>query len=110
MLSSTEFVELIDNVVQFVSKRVEDNRKLSLLLLHVHEEAVEGWDQVIFAAIVQCIVHLTLGLDPSLLSNLRWVLVFLVLVGGLFLFIVILSWHAAIFADTEFFTGTLGEG
>ena len=86
---------------------MEDDSKLSLLFLHVHKEAEEGGDQVIFAALVQCIVHLALLFKPGLLSNLSGVNFLSIFIGGL-LFIVILSRHTAIFADTELLAGTLG--
>ena len=108
VFSSAEFVEFIDDVVQFSSERVEDACELSLLLLHVHQEAEEGGDQVVFATLKQRIVHLALGLNPGLLSHFGWVLVFILFVSCLSLFFIIFGRHAAIFADAELLTGALG--
>lgn len=108
MLSRAEFIEFIDDIVQFISKRMEYDCELSLLLLHVHEEAEEGWDQVILAPLKQHIVHFTISLDAGLLSDFGWVHIVFLLVGLLQIFIIVLSWHAAIFTNSEFLAGTLG--
>ena len=51
MISGAEFVEFIDYIVKLVSKCMEDDSELSLLLLHVHEKTPEGWDQMILSSI-----------------------------------------------------------
>ena len=58
MFTGAELVELIDGVIKVFAKGVKCDCKFALLLLHVHKEAEEGWDNVIPAAIEELRIHL----------------------------------------------------
>jgi len=110
VLTGAEVVELMDHVVEVLAESVKDDGELTLLLLHVHEEAEERWDQVELSLVVQFSVHFTLGADTSLLSGLGWVdiLVFLFAITFLLFFIAVCR-HRAILSDAKLLTCTFRQ-
>ena len=108
MLSGAELVILVDNPVKLRSEGLKGHGELSLLLLHVHEQAEEGWNQVVFASRKQLGVHLALKLQPCLLSDLGRV-IFFFLFAFLLLFLILDLRHGAILGDAELFAGALRQ-
>ena len=108
MLTSAELIEFIDNVVQFFSKRVENDSEFSLLFLHVHEKTEERWDKMILSSMEKSRVHLPFSFDTRLFLYFSWVDVFLFLVGFIYFFIFLFR-HGAVFSDAKLLTGSFGQ-
>ena len=108
VLSRAELVEFIHHIVQLSAESVENDSEFSLLLLHVHEETEEGWDQVVPSRVEQFRVHLSLSFDAGLFGYLGGILILLFFVALLGLFFFLLG-HAAILTDAKLLTSTLGE-
>ena len=108
MLTRAELVEFVDDIVHLVTVGVEDNGELSLLLLHIHEQSPEGWNDVVFAFVEESCIHLALSLKSSLLSLLLRVDIFL-LFSLLFLYLIFFGRHAAIFANAKLLASTLWQ-
>ena len=108
MLSCAELVELVDDIVHIASEGVEADGELTLLLLHVHQQAEEGWDQVVLALIIELVGHLTFSLESSLLGLLGRVDFIVFFVCFLLLLIIVVSGHGTILGNAKLLTSTLG--
>ena len=108
MFTRAELVEFVDDIVHLVTVGVEDNGELSFILLHIHEQSPEGWDDIVFAFVEESCIHFALSLQSSLLSLFLRVDIFL-LFSLLFLFLIFLGRHAAIFANAKLLACTLWQ-
>ena len=108
MFTGAELVELIDGVIKIFAKGVKCDCKFTLLFLHVHKEAEEGWDNVIPAAIEELRIHLAFCLYLSLFSCLGRVDIVFFLISYLGLFLVI-DGHLAILTNTKFLSCSLWQ-
>ena len=109
VLTIAELVELVDDIVHIATEGVEADGELTLLLLHVHQQAEEGWDQVVLAMIIELIGHLALGLETGLLGLLGRVHLIVFFIFFLLLLVIVVSGHGAILSNAKLFTSTLGQ-
>ena len=108
MVTSAEFVVFIDYIIKLRAEGVEDDSELTLLFLHIHHEAEERRDQVVFALVEKQGVHPSLVLEALLLGYFGRVdiLLFITITFNFFHFF-FFSGHVAILIDAKLLTSTL---
>lgn len=110
MLTRAELIEFVDHVIKLAPESVESDSELALLFLHVHHQAIERWDDVIFAFAEESGVHFALCLDSGLLGHLSRVNILIFTVHLLLLLVIIVvHLHDAVVVDTQLFSGTLWQ-
>ena len=104
MLSSAELIEFVDHIVKLRTKCVEHDGKFSLLLLHVHEKAEKGGDQVIPSIVKKFRIHSSFLFNTGLFSHFSWVNIFLFSSFRFLLFFLLLFGHCTVLSYAKLFS------